>query len=278
MKLERRCLHLQDRERTFLVVRADELADAPDLLLFFHGSLQSASIIRRFSAGTFDALADRHGMIVAFPNGVEGHFNDARATLPAAARTLGIDDVAFTRDIADTLRVEYGIGRVFACGFSNGGQMVIRLLFDAPGMLDGAAIFASTMGKGSNHAPSNPDSSYQPTPVLMIHGTGDPLAPYTGGTAGLDSQRTRGVVTSAPSTATRFAQLNGASGPVRTRAFSDTVIDRWQHADGSMPVELWTVEGMGHLVPSGNDVNPRLGKNTRSFLAANAVENFFGLA
>ncbi|MDK6614261.1 hypothetical protein QP286_26900, partial [Escherichia coli] len=79
-----------------------------------------------------------------YPTGVEQHFNDARATLPVAARELGIDDVAFTRAILDELRAEQEISRVFLCGFSNGGQMVIRLLFDAPGLADAACIFAST--------------------------------------------------------------------------------------------------------------------------------------
>ncbi|WP_293768984.1 hypothetical protein [uncultured Corynebacterium sp.] len=277
MKLERRSLNLQDRDRTFLVVRADEPRQTPDLLIFFHGSLQSGSVMRRFTAGTFDTLADRHGMIVAFPNGVEQHFNDARATLPVAARELGIDDVAFTQAIANQLRAEFGVGRIFACGFSNGGQMVIRLLFDAPGLLDGAAVFASTLGAGANHAPTNPDSAYHPTPVLFMHGTGDPLAPYDGGTAGIDPKRTRGAVTSAPFTAARFAELNDATGPDRSQPFADTTVDRWARADGSFPVELWTVQGMGHVVPSGNDLDIRLGKNTRSFLAADVVEDFFGL-
>ncbi len=268
MKLERHRLHLQGHDRTYLTLRPE--GPAGDLLLFFHGSLQSGSVLRRFTNGTFDKLARRNQMMITYPNGIDRHFNDARATLPVKARELGIDDVAFTREIVSALQPE----RVFACGFSNGGQFVLRLLFDAPGLLDGACVFSSTLGAGDNHAPTNPDSAYQPTPVMFIHGTADRLAPYEGGTAGIDAQRTRGAVTSAPATAARFAELNGASGPTRRRAFADTVVDHWS---GAHPVELWTVEGMGHVVPSGNELDPRLGQNTDSFIAAEVAGDFFGL-
>lgn len=297
MPIERRKLTFQERERSYVLVlpkdmptaaavpepgaeaataatapEAQALAgDGPDLLLFFHGSLQSGNVIRRFTNGTFDALGARHGMIVAYPNGVEQHFNDARAKLPVAARELGIDDVGFTQYLVAQLREEFGVRRVFAGGFSNGGQFVIRLLFDAPGLLDGAAVFASTLGAGDNHATTNPDSAYQPTPMLFLHGTGDPLAPYEGGEAG---RGTRGVVLGAYENAARFAQLNKATNASCARPYADTEVTRWE---GERPVELWTVDGMGHVIPSGNDIDPRLGKNTRSFLAAEVVEEFFAL-
>ena len=47
--------------------------------------------------------------------------------LPEKTRELGTDDVGFTQAVVDELRKEYNIGRIFACGYSNGGQMVLRL-------------------------------------------------------------------------------------------------------------------------------------------------------
>ncbi|APT91917.1 LpqC [Corynebacterium phocae] len=251
-------------DRTYLLIQDKVLPERPDLLLFFHGSMQSGNVIRRFTAGTFDAACP----LVAYPFGVHQHFNDARLVLPVKARELGVDDVAFTRDLVASLRQEFGVGRVFAAGFSNGGQMVMRLLFDTPGLLDGAAVFASALGAGSNHAPTNPDSAYKPTPVLFIHGTADPLAPYAGG-----SSQARGDMLGAVANAERFAQLNGA-GPASTRCpYPDVTVTRW---GGAHPVELWSVDGMGHVVPSGNQLDPRLGRNTSSFLAAEVVRGFFG--
>lgn len=118
---------------------------------------------------------------MAYPGGIHNHFNDARKHLPEKTRELGTDDVGFTQAVVDELRKEYNIGRIFACGYSNGGQMVLRLLFDAPGLLSGAAVFAATLAACENLAPTNPIEAYQPTPLLMIHGTLDDKAPYEGG-------------------------------------------------------------------------------------------------
>ena len=269
-------LKLDGHTRTFVTVEPEN--PSGELLLFFHGSLQSGSVMRRFTANTFDEMARRTGRVIIYPEGVDRHFNDARGTLPVKARELGIDDVSFAHALVDLARERYGIKRTSACGYSNGGQMVLRLLFDAPGLLNAACIFASTLGAGDNHAPSNPDSAYLPTPVMLMHGTSDPLAPYEGGVAGLDATQTRGEVTSAPWTAARLAELNHAAGPERTHLFPDTVVDRWEPADATgAPVELVSVEGMGHVIPSGNELDPRLGKNTDSFIAAELVEEFFGL-
>ena len=273
--LHRRHVQLQGHTRKYIVVEPANLGPHPDLLLFFHGSLQSGSVMRRFTAGTFDDLAQRTATVLVYPEGVDRHFNDCRAQLPVTARTLNIDDVAFTGELVRLMREEYATARTLACGYSNGGQMVIRLLFDAPGLLDGACVFASTLGEGSNHAPSNPDSAYLPTPILFMHGTADPLAPYQGGMAGIDATRTRGPVTSAPWTAQHFAVLGGAqSTPELSQAYPGVEVSRWQ---AEQPVELWTMHGVGHVIPSGNQVDPRLGKNTAAFRAADVVEKFFEL-
>lgn len=273
--LHRRRIEFQGHTRTFLVVEPSHLGPHPDLLLFFHGSLQSGNVMRRFTNGTFDELAQRTGTVLVYPDGVDRHFNDCRAQLPVAARELGIDDVAFTRELIRLMRAEFSTSRTLACGYSNGGQMVLRLLFDAPGLINRACIFASTLGEGANHAPSNPESAYIPTPVLFMHGTSDPLAPYEGGVAGIDAARTRGPVTSAEWTARHFAALNGAdSRPQITAPYPGVKLRRWE-ADN--PVELLTMEGVGHVIPSGNEIDPRLGANTDAFRAANVVERFFGL-
>ena len=37
------------------------------------------------------------------------------------------------------------------------------------------------------------------------------------------------------------------------------------------------MEGVGHVIPSGNELDARLGPNIDSFIAAQVVEDFFGL-
>lgn len=275
--LHRRTIEHQGISRKYIVVEPSTLdagrGCAPNLLIYFHGSQQSGSVSRRFTNGTFDDMAQRTGTLLVYPDGYHNHFNDARGILPAKAREEGIDDVAFTQLLVTTLREEYGVGNVYACGYSNGGQMTLRLLFDAPGLLSGAAVFCSTLGAGDNHAPTNPDSMYEPTPVMMIAGTDDPITPFGGGAIGAGTRHYRGEVLSAPATAARLAELNGASASDVSRPYPDVSVTRY---GGANPVELWAVEGMGHLVPCGKTLDPRLGTPTESFLAADAVAAFFG--
>ncbi|MDY3126721.1 MAG: hypothetical protein SOW59_01115 [Corynebacterium sp.] len=273
--MEQRRMQLDGHERKYIVIPPFEADPTTprDLVLFFHGSMQSPGVIRRFTNGTFDALSHR-GAVVVYPGGVKNHFNDARANLPEKTRELGVDDVKFTQVLVAQMRKEFAIARVFACGYSNGGQMVLRLLIDAPGLLSGAAIFAATLPADDNFAANNPLSSYQPTPVIFFHGTKDWLSPYEGGVAGLDQVRTRGRVISAPATVQKFAELNDAGAAIITRPYSDVEQTLYP---GENPVALWTLEGVGHVIPSGNELDPRLGPNTTSFIAAEAVAEFFKL-
>ena len=177
MHVHRRTADVDGRTRRFLVIAPDNPGPRPNLLLFFHGSLQSGNVMRRFTNGTFDELADATNTVLVYPDGVDRHFNDCRSILPVTARAENVDDVVFTAFLVEEMRREFGTARTFACGYSNGGQMVLRLLFDAPFSLTRACIFASTLGEGDNHAPSNP-AGYRPTPLLFFHGTADPYAPY----------------------------------------------------------------------------------------------------
>ena len=273
MHVHRRTADVDGRTRRFLVIAPDNPGPRPDLLLFFHGSLQSGNVMRRFTNGTFDELADATNTILVYPDGVDRHFNDCRSILPVTARAENVDDVAFAAFLVEEMRREFGTDRTFACGYSNGGQMVLRLLFDAPFNLNRACIFASTLGEGENHAPSNP-AGYRPTPLLFFHGTADPYAPYEGGIAGLDAERTRGRVLSAPATAEHFALANGCQPPRDYHPTADVTATAY---DGDFPVGLWTMEGLGHVIPSSMKTDPRIGPNTDSFRAVDKVREFFGL-
>lgn len=276
--MSRHQIEHQFRSRTFTLVAPDDIGEAPAVLLFFHGSHQSSNVARNFTGHTFDELTSR-GVLVAYPDGVHHHFNDARRDFNERTRQLRIDDVGFTRRVVDKLVADYGAdpGRVFACGFSNGGHMVLRLLHDAPGLLAGAATFAATMPARENFAPSIGHPAPVPTAFLTIHGTADPIAPYEGGEAGMDGQM-RGAVVSARQTAEYFAGINGL-GPedhAREERSGDVRVDSWRR-DGLSPVSLVSVEGMGHLVPSPRAVDARLGEGTSAFVAAQVTADFFGL-
>ena len=102
MHIHRRTADVAGHTRRFIVIQPEELGPQPDLLLFFHGSHQSANVIRRFTNGTVDALADATNTLVVYPDGIGHHFNDTRADLPVRARELGVDDVAFSTFLIET--------------------------------------------------------------------------------------------------------------------------------------------------------------------------------
>ncbi len=255
--MDRRALTHGGRERTWVEVSGDER-----LLVVLHGSRQSGSVMRNFTARTFEGL----GPTVVYPDGVGRHFNDLRTGFQESARTEGVDDVGFLR----ALVAEYDPPAVFGVGFSNGGQMVLRLLFEAPGLLTGAALFGASMPTASNTLV--PLDGYRPTPIVAAQGTADPLVPYEGGVAGIGGNN-RGETRSAVGSAKFLARLNGCGEPERDARPAMTVTT-WP---GAHPVQLWSLEGVGHMVPGRTDLDPRLGPGTDLVTGGEIVSGFFAL-
>lgn len=277
---ERVSLRHQGRDRTFVVVTPTGLPTRPAALLYFHGSLQNGNVARNFTGRIFDDMAARAGVVLVYPDGVDRHFNDTRLRLRERTRELGIDDVGFTRAIVDWLAVHRNVdtSQIHACGYSNGGQMVMRLLHDAPGLLAGAATFAATMPAADNRVAGLGEISV-PTPYLAMHGTADHIVKYDGGVAGLDVAHSRGVLVSAADSARYFAAANGLDDSDH-RALHEpegVTVDRWARA-GVPPVELWSIEGMGHVVPTPKQLPASIGPGTDSVVASDVLERFFGWA
>ncbi|GHH30773.1 alpha/beta hydrolase family esterase [Lentzea cavernae] len=270
--------------RTFTTVGA---AAAPrPLLLVFHGSRQTGDVHRAFTGGMFDALAESGDAVVAYLDGHRGNWNDARRGSYFPARRDGIDDVAFARAVVDTLAGQNRIdpGRVFAAGYSNGGQMVIRLVHEAPGLLAGAAVIAATMPAPDNFLAADPDPT--PLPVVLIHGTKDPIVSYEGGGFSWWKRKlfkVGGDSWSAPRTAEYFAERNGITAdPVISRlagvAGDPTEVERAEYGvDGRPPVVLYTVHRGGHTVPGPGNAPRVVGRTSHRINTAEVLGDFFGL-
>ena len=131
-------------------------------------------------------------MSVAYPEGVARHWNDGRRLLQEKTRELGTNDVEYLTEFVHSFECT---GRVFGAGFSNGGHMIYRLLHEAPGLFDAALVIAATQPTPENFLPAPPTTDrWRPTPLLLIHGESDPIAPTAGGTV-------RGSTQSAQATA-----------------------------------------------------------------------------
>ncbi|PFG28015.1 putative poly(3-hydroxyalkanoate) depolymerase [Corynebacterium renale] len=220
------------------VLVAGEESDT--LIIVLHGSKQSGPSMRVFTGRHFEYP----GVRTVYPDGVENHWNDCRATLPEATRAAETDDVGFLQGLA----THFGARRVFLVGFSNGGHMVWRVLRDAPGFATAAAVLSAPLATADNLLPG---AGWEPTPVLIMHGDADPIVPYSGGRA-----HTRGTVLSVGETAATVAAWNNAKAPVT----------------------VYTMAGAGHVIGGTRPSLSTLGAHAPDVDAGAIVGQFFAHA
>jgi polyhydroxybutyrate depolymerase len=137
------------------------------LLVAFHGTGGSGRFMERYSG--LLAQLDRSGAIGVFPDADGDRWNVEESAHDP-------DDVDFARDLIDSVGRRYCVDerRVSAVGVSNGGSMAALLACTIPQRLAGVAIVAG------GFATLPPCRSRRPVSVLEIHGTDDPIAPYSG--------------------------------------------------------------------------------------------------
>lgn len=247
-------IRIGGHERTYLVHRPAKLAARPALLMVFHGSGGSGQSVREKTGREFDALADKEGFVVVYPDGYEQSWNNCRKADTQPARRAHIDDVAFARGLIARLRAEAGIdpGKVYAVGFSNGAQFAYRLAIEA-----GDAVHAVAAISAGVPAPENFDcqAPRHAVSVLIMNGTADPLNPYDGGEVRLGDEN-NGTVLSSRASAEYFVRLAGIRAkPVdaeiqpASRSDGPRVSRMMWREPGRPSIALYTVHGGGHAIP-----------------------------
>ncbi|KAA0108864.1 PHB depolymerase family esterase [Mycolicibacterium sp. P1-5] len=225
-------------QRTYVVHVPAGLEHPNGLVLNLHGGSQTG---RKQSAETnYDAIADQHGWVVAYPNGIDFSWADGRGA--ATPDRQGVDDVGFLATLIGRLTHDYGIppGRVFVTGMSAGGFMATRLACDRADLVTAIVPVASTLGSDVHCNPSKPVS------VLAIHGTADKVVPYKGGR--MVGRGGASSVVSAPTMADRWLAFNRC--PPATTASIDggKRLAAFGCADGA-EVAFVTIDGWGHTWP-----------------------------
>ena len=82
------------------------LKDGASVLFVYHPSQSNSEEIRRIVGGVLERIAEQENLIVVYPDGYEGHFNDCRIEAAYSARKLNVDDIGFTKRIIDKLVTE----------------------------------------------------------------------------------------------------------------------------------------------------------------------------
>lgn len=277
-------LPVQGLHRAVRFYRPARLADRPPLVVALHGSGGTGERFRRLTAAAFDRLADEHGFLVAYPDGLGGQWHDCRATAPYRAALAGVDDVAFVRAIVGRAREMTGkaLGATFVVGYSNGGHLAFRLALEAPGEFAALAVIGAHLPVEEERACG---TSSVPVSMFLVSGTDDPINPYAGGEVRRADGLVLGRVLAAAQTAEYFRARAGATSPAAVEAHPDrdpgdgTRVEtlRWKAAAGSHEVVLMVVHGGGHALPHPDAVFPAdiVGRTSRDIDGAAAIWRFF---
>lgn len=269
-------------ERSYIVVVPHHLLPGAPLLFVFHGSMENSQGVREATGYAFDLLAASKKFVVIYPDGYQGNWNDCRKAATYPARTENIDDPGLIRALIARIGQQHGTDprRVFAAGYSNGGQMVLRIAAEMSLDFAGLAAIAATQPTPENFAC---ESTGTPVPMLLVSGTRDPIVPYDGGMISLFGFQLRGTARSFADTARYFAEQNGISSPPTEEALPNTAasgstsvkVRRYAQA-GKPPVMAYTVGSGGHVVPGPRSSFPRLvGTVNRDLDAPGVIWEFF---
>lgn len=247
------------RERSYILhVPKDALTNPWPVVINFHGSGSSAAGQQAYSR--LDAVADREGFLVVYPNGTGGIADrlltwNAGACCGYAVRHR-VDDVGFVRALIDDLetRAQIDRARIYATGLSNGAMMAYRLAVEAPDLVAAIAPVA-----GAIALQAEPKRAI---PILHIHSVDDTRALYHGGLGPpYPFTSIRVQHPSVEPLLLRWAEYNGCApqpsveapihGQGSASSHTATRVAYGACRDG-VEVVLWRLTGAGHVWPGAS--------------------------
>ncbi|NYJ37072.1 CE1 family esterase [Nocardiopsis aegyptia] len=207
------------------------------VVMAFHGRGNTGAGTEEFS-GLSELPA-----VVVYPEGVVGSGDRERQAWQGAPYSApGVDDVAFTRDLLDTLEADLCVDqrRVYATGKSNGGGFTGILACAASDRITAIAPVAGAFYP--NDLGCDPE---RPVPVIEFHGTDDATIPYDGNVG-------RGLPAIQDWSAD-WARRNGCRpAPRTTRTEPDITTHHWRGCDRGAQVRHVAIDGGGHTWPGAD--------------------------
>lgn len=262
-------------DRTYQVHVPSKVTKPAPLLMVLHGRGGAGKQIRAHAS--FDAEADRLGFVVAYPDGIDHKWADARQVTLAKEKQAGTDDVGFLLGVVDAL-VAQGIvdkERVYFAGHSNGGFMSLTLACLHADRIRGVASVAGGLPKvmpgvgGSECKPS------RPVTTMIIHATKDPLVPFEGGGVGRNGER--GWIRSNDDTVDVFGKAASCApavkrAPVDAKPKDGTTLVIEDRAQCAVPVVRAILVDGGHGWPGHP---PRMLRSSDEMDATRAIADLF---
>ena len=221
-------------QRSYLIAIPPQGGPRP-VVIDFHGYQQSAR--QQDSYTGLSAAGTRTGFVVLTPDGYRGQWNFVRRA------AVGPDDVAFTEAmLADAATVACLDPRhIGATGMSDGADMADTIGCALPGRISAVVPVAPSVYPVTGcSAPVN---------YLEIHGSADPIVPYSGGGGDRPPPFQGTEAQAADARFLRWAQLDGCG-----RGGTHALVAGVSLSEASCPtgrqVQLVTVDGGGHTWPS----------------------------
>ncbi|MEV8512186.1 PHB depolymerase family esterase [Dactylosporangium sp. NPDC051484] len=234
------------KKRTFRLYRPAKLSMSKPvpLVVMLHGAFGDGR--QAEMAYGWNAMADRQGFVVAYPDGLLRTWVVSDDCCGPGAHD-GVNDVAFidamVTTVSDALPVDPA--RIYATGMSNGGMLAYRLACETTRF----AAIGVVAGKLLGQCPSP-----RPISVIHVHGTGDDVVPYDGrpgkmnnGGEGLIPVKIDGGPV--PDQIDRWRKIARCAA-AQTRTTGE-VTTSTAHCPDGRDVELITVAGAGHQWPGG---------------------------
>jgi len=233
------------------------------LIVYLHGGTLSMRSFFSPLAGKSNTLldiAEQEEVALLVPNAVNSetgdtygddqNWNDLRPDQAAGQST--VDDVGFINALLDQVLDVENIDpdRVYVTGASNGGMMTYRLLIETPERFAAGAAFIANL-------PDLPDTlpvPSQPTALMILNGSADPLVPWDGGVVG----KNRGEVISTADTVNWWIIANGADPDQLESSFLPDLdpddgcqiqMDFYPPGSGGEPLLVYSAWGGGHTLP-----------------------------
>jgi len=254
---------------------------APMVLALHGGGGQGRNFVRGTSDGTLINAADKRGVVLVFPEGIDRRWNDGRRGNFGSAKRY--NDVGFLSAMIDRMVQRYGIDkrRVYTTGISNGGFMSVRLAMDLSHKIAAVAPVTAQLSVAiKDKRPKHPIS------IMIVNGTKDPLVPYDGGHIRLFKfGRSRGEILSTRVTIDFFRGHNGCGDKPEKSKIRDwdpndgtTVeIESYKCSKDDTEVVLVKIIGGGHTWPGGKQyLSARfVGVVSRDINASEMILDFF---
>ncbi|MCU0499025.1 MAG: alpha/beta hydrolase fold domain-containing protein [Anaerolineae bacterium] len=242
----------------------DATAPVP-LVLMLHGASGTAEGIEAIT--NLNELADQEGFVVVYPEGVDLTWRDDRQPNDP------IDDVAFISTLIDdmTSRLSIDPTRVYIAGFSAGGMMAFRVGCELQDKITAVGVIATTLPRYLFDNCQNAS----PIPVLIIHGTNDPIVFWEGSIGYMSLVETLNF----------WVERNQCDPAIGITGELDAVPDditavrliQFNACAEGTEVSVYSVLGGGHTYPGHPIIAPglELGNTSQEFDANEALWQFF---